>query len=59
MRGALVFAGSSHPKLVEGICDRLGMKQGQATLGKFKNGETSVTIRMLGVCSQIVHSDMT
>jgi ribose-phosphate pyrophosphokinase len=47
MRGALVFSGSSHPKLVEGICDRLGMKQGQATLGKFKNGETSVTIRML------------
>jgi len=47
MRGALVFSGSSHPKLVDGICDRLGMKQGLATLGKFKNGETSVTIRML------------
>jgi ribose-phosphate pyrophosphokinase len=46
MRGALVFGGSSHPKLVEGICDRLGMKPGSATLGKFKNGETSVTIRM-------------
>lgn len=45
MRGAIVFAGSSHPKLVEGICDRLGMKPGSATLGKFKNGETSVTIR--------------
>jgi ribose-phosphate pyrophosphokinase len=45
MRGAIVFAGSSHPKLVEGICDRLGTKQGSATLGKFKNGETSVTIR--------------
>jgi len=44
MRGALVFSGSSHPRLVEGICDRLGMKQGSATLGKFKNGETSVTI---------------
>lgn len=44
MRGAIVFAGSSHPKLVEGICDRLGMKPGSATLGKFKNGETSVTI---------------
>jgi hypothetical protein len=48
MRGAIVFAGSSHPKLVEGICDRLGTKQGHATLGKFKNGETSVTIRMFG-----------
>lgn len=46
MRGAIVFAGSSHPRLVEGICDRLGTKPGHATLGKFKNGETSVTIRM-------------
>jgi len=45
MRGAIVFGGSSHPKLVEGMCDRLGMKPGSATLGKFKNGETSVTIR--------------
>ncbi|KAL1795545.1 hypothetical protein ACET3X_005769 [Alternaria dauci] len=44
MRGAIVFGGSSHPRLVEGICDRLGMKPGSATLGKFKNGETSVTI---------------
>jgi ribose-phosphate pyrophosphokinase len=47
MRGAIVFSGSSHPKLVEGMCDRLGMKPGHASLGKFKNGETSVTIRML------------
>ena len=46
MRGAIVFGGSSHPKLVEGVCDRLGMKPGSATLGKFKNGETSVAIRM-------------
>ncbi|KAJ4364567.1 ribose-phosphate pyrophosphokinase 1 [Neocucurbitaria cava] len=44
MRGAIVFSGSSHPRLVEGMCDRLGMKPGSATLGKFKNGETSVTI---------------
>ncbi|KAF2849653.1 phosphoribosyl pyrophosphokinase [Plenodomus tracheiphilus IPT5] len=44
MRGAIVFSGSSHPKLVEGMCDRLGMRPGHATLGKFKNGETSVTI---------------
>jgi phosphoribosylpyrophosphate synthetase len=49
MRGAIVFAGSSHPRLVEGICDRLGTKQGSATLGKFKNGETSVTIRTFAV----------
>jgi ribose-phosphate pyrophosphokinase len=47
MRGAIVFSGSSHPKLAEGVCDRLGMKPGSATLSKFKNGETSVTIRML------------
>jgi len=45
MRGAIVFSGSSHPRLVEGMCDRLGMRPGSATLGKFKNGETSVTIR--------------
>ncbi|KAJ8117503.1 hypothetical protein OPT61_g1305 [Boeremia exigua] len=44
MRSAIVFGGSSHPKLVDGVCDRLGMKPGSATLGKFKNGETSVTI---------------
>jgi phosphoribosylpyrophosphate synthetase len=58
MRGAIVFSGSSHPKLVEGICDRLGMKQGSATLGKFKNGETSVTIRMLSVQLPHVLADM-
>lgn len=57
MRGALVFAGSSHPQLVAGICDRLGMKQGQATLGKFKNGETSVTIRMSCACGRFTRSD--
>ncbi|KAL1651630.1 ribose-phosphate pyrophosphokinase 1 [Didymella pomorum] len=47
MRGAIVFGGSSHPKLVDGVCDRLGMKPGSATLGKFKNGETSVTIPVM------------
>ena len=54
MRGAIVFSGSSHPKLVEGMCDRLGMRPGSATLGKFKNGETSVTIRAYIFCP---HSD--
>jgi len=58
MRGAIVFGGSSHPKLVEGMCDRLGMKPGSATLGKFKNGETSVTIRtcvaLRGVCHMLI-----
>lgn len=45
MRGAIVFSGSSHPTLVDGICDRLGMKRGVASLSKFANGETSVQIR--------------
>lgn len=45
MRGAIVFSGSSHPTLVDGICDRLGTKRGSALLGKFANGETSVQIR--------------
>jgi hypothetical protein len=58
MRGAIVFAGSSHPKLVEGICDRLGTKQGSATLGKFKNGETSVTIRTFAVCMLLIKANM-
>ncbi|KAH7128518.1 phosphoribosyltransferase-like protein [Dendryphion nanum] len=45
MRGAIVFSGSSHPALVDGICDRLGSKRGTASLGKFANGETSVSIQ--------------
>ncbi|KAF2101693.1 ribose phosphate diphosphokinase Prs1 [Rhizodiscina lignyota] len=44
MRQAQIFSGSSHPALVEGICDRLGQKQGKAELSKFSNGETSVQI---------------
>jgi ribose-phosphate pyrophosphokinase len=44
MRGAIVFSGSSHPTLVDGICDRLGMKRGIAALSKFANGETQVQI---------------
>jgi ribose-phosphate pyrophosphokinase len=45
MRGAIVFSGSSHPTLVDGICDRLGTKRGIAQLSKFANGETQVQIR--------------
>lgn len=33
MRGAIVFSGSSHPALVDGICDRLGSKRGSVSLG--------------------------
>jgi hypothetical protein len=47
MRGAIIFSGSSHPALVDGICERLGSKRGTASLGKFANGETSVSIRTL------------
>jgi ribose-phosphate pyrophosphokinase len=46
MRQAQVFAGSSHPVLVDGICERLGMRQGEVQLGKFSNGETNVSISM-------------
>ncbi|KAF2786040.1 phosphoribosyl pyrophosphokinase, partial [Melanomma pulvis-pyrius CBS 109.77] len=42
---AIVFSGSSHPALVDGICDRLGMRRGSAALSKFANGETSVQIQ--------------
>ncbi|KAI7303734.1 3-oxoacyl-reductase, partial [Hortaea werneckii] len=44
MRGACVFSGSSHPGLVESICDRLGTHPAKAELKKFANGETSVEI---------------
>ncbi|KAF2760578.1 phosphoribosyl pyrophosphokinase [Pseudovirgaria hyperparasitica] len=45
MRQVQIFSGTSHPRLVEGICDRLGQKPGSAQLGKFSNGETSVQIQ--------------
>jgi ribose-phosphate pyrophosphokinase len=45
MRHAQIFSGSSHPQLVDGICDRLGQRRGQAELRKFSNGETSVQIQ--------------
>ncbi|KAK8152432.1 phosphoribosyltransferase-like protein [Phyllosticta citribraziliensis] len=45
MRQTRIFAGSSHPSLVEGICDRLGQRPGKTELRKFSNGETSVQIQ--------------
>jgi len=45
MRQTQIFSGSSHPALVEAICDRLGQKPGKAELLKFSNGETRVQIR--------------
>ncbi|KAK3707114.1 ribose-phosphate pyrophosphokinase 1 [Vermiconidia calcicola] len=45
MRGCTIFSGSSHPKLVDAVCERLGQKPANASLKKFSNGETSVEIR--------------
>lgn len=44
MRGAKIFAGSSHPLLVDAICERLGSSPADVELKKFSNGETSVSI---------------
>ncbi|KAF2232536.1 phosphoribosyl pyrophosphokinase [Viridothelium virens] len=45
MRQTQIFSGSSHPALVDSICERLGQKPAQAALGFFSNGETSVEIK--------------
>ncbi|KAF2772173.1 phosphoribosyl pyrophosphokinase [Teratosphaeria nubilosa] len=45
MRQVCVFSGSSHPQLVQSICDRLGQSPSQVALKKFANGETSVEIK--------------
>lgn len=47
MRQTCIFSGSSHPHLVEAICERLGQKPSQVELKKFSNGETSVEISTL------------
>ncbi|EMC96819.1 hypothetical protein BAUCODRAFT_70745, partial [Baudoinia panamericana UAMH 10762] len=39
-----IFSGSSHPALVDAICERLGTKPSPVQLRKFSNGETSVEI---------------
>lgn len=44
MRRVKIFAGSSHPVLVEAICERLGTSPANCNLTKFSNGETSVSI---------------
>jgi ribose-phosphate pyrophosphokinase len=44
MRGPIVLGGSSHPKLVQDICDRLGIEPGKSRLSKFSNNETSVEL---------------
>ncbi|KAI8919096.1 phosphoribosyltransferase-like protein [Powellomyces hirtus] len=45
MRDISLLAGSSHPKLAEGICQRLGAALGACTLSKFSNKETNVEVR--------------
>lgn len=44
MRQVKIFSGSSHPLLVDAICERLGTQVGKCELTKFSNGETSVSI---------------
>lgn len=45
MRNLIVLGGSSHPALVERICRNLNISKCEATLSKFANGETSITIK--------------
>jgi len=44
MRRVKIFAGSSHPLLVDAICERLGTSPANCDLKKFSNGETQVNI---------------
>ncbi|CAH01222.1 ribose phosphate diphosphokinase subunit PRS5 [Kluyveromyces lactis] len=44
MNNIVVFAGSSHLDLVNKICENLGIERSQVKLGKFSNGETSISI---------------
>lgn len=41
----VVFSGSSHPQLTERICQNLSLDQGRIKLGKFSNGETSISVK--------------
>lgn len=45
VRNIVVFGGSSHPTLVDTICETLGIQEGQAEFSKFSVGETKVEIR--------------
>ena len=44
VRNIVVLGGSSHPSLVETICEMLGISPGQALFSKFAVGETRVEI---------------
>lgn len=45
MRNIVILGGSSHPDLVARICHNINVEPGDATLKKFSNGETSITIK--------------
>lgn len=40
----VVFSGSSHAALAERICQNLSLETGKIKLGKFSNGETSISV---------------
>ncbi|ONH66358.1 Ribose-phosphate pyrophosphokinase 5 [Cyberlindnera fabianii] len=40
----VVFSGSSHPDLTDRICHNLSLEKGGIKLGKFSNGETSISV---------------
>lgn len=45
MRNLVILGGSSHPELVHQICKNINIEPSDATLKKFSNGETSITIK--------------
>jgi ribose-phosphate pyrophosphokinase len=40
----VVFSGSSHPAVAQRICHNLSLELGKLKLGKFSNGETSISV---------------
>lgn len=44
-RNIVILGGSSHPALVEAICNQLGIPPAAIILGKFANGETRVSVQ--------------
>lgn len=44
MGDIVILGGNSHPELVKMICDNLGVHPSRVQLGKFSNGETSISV---------------
>ncbi|CCD26070.2 ribose phosphate diphosphokinase subunit PRS5 NDAI_0G02930 [Naumovozyma dairenensis CBS 421] len=44
MSSIVIFGGESHPELVKKICENVNIHPSQVTLGKFSNGETSISV---------------